>query len=48
MVDMKTIKAPNRFILRLLKSKNIQAIRFFGGILAIFRHIIIGISQRVM
>lgn len=44
-IDLKTIKFPNRFLLQLLASRNIQRIRFVGGLISIFRHQLIYISQ---
>ena len=44
-VDITTVRQPNRFLLKLLASKKIPSIRFVGGIMAMFRHIIISISQ---
>ncbi len=44
-VDLKTIKFPNRFLLRLLASKKVGWIRFVGGTMSLFRHLILYISQ---
>lgn len=44
-VDIATVRQPNRSLLKLLASEKIPSIRFVGGIMALFRHLIISVSQ---